>query len=471
MTILKCFPYALVVSLLALTAGVRAQSTAIEMASDEARVEFSSPARSAEMRIEIFAPSGELIFDSGAVVGQPVEWRMQNAAGERVADGVYLATVTVTDSSGKRRKRIEQLTVSSEARETGPTPTALSTIDGVGTAGKIAKFKGTNTIVDSIITETGSGRVGVATTVAPTAVLQVNGVQPPATAVTGTAAPVLLQTTGGQGGNTSSNTAQAGTGASIVLAAGNGGSATVAGGKRGSGGSITLQPGAIGGGGAGAAVNGSVLIAPSGVGNVAIGTNTALSRLTVSGNIQISGAGNGVKFPDGKTQTTAALPAVQHNTTLTGQGTASSLLGINPLGVTSAHLANGAVGVTKLSTTNVPAAGKVLTYNGSALTWATPAGGGGGVTFFQVTRTVGNQCNGDFTLIDNAAVNGNANAQVLLTAILGRSGDSTNPNSSEFLVYTGATAFGATVPCPANRWVIRGGDIMAGARFNVLVVN
>jgi hypothetical protein len=99
------------------------------------------------------------------------------------------------------------------------------------------------------------------------------------------------------------------------------------------------------------------------------------------------------------------------------------------------------------------------------------AGGGGGVTFFQVTRTVDNQCNGDYTLIDNAAVNGNASAKMLLTAILGRSGDSTNGNSSEFLVYTGATAFGSVVPCPANRWVIKGGDIMEGAKFNVLVVN
>jgi hypothetical protein len=178
--------------------------------------------------------------------------------------------------------------------------------------------------------------------------------------------------------------------------------------------------------------------------------------------------GNGVTFADGKTQTTAALPAVQHSTALTGLGTAASPLGIASLGVGTAQLANGAVIASKLDTSNAPAAGKVLTYGAGGLSWQTPAaGGGGGVTFFQVTRSVGNQCNGDFTLIDNALVNGNASAKMLLTAILGRSGDSTNGNSSEFLLYTGATAFGS---CPANRWVIRGGDITEGAKFNVLIV-
>ncbi len=240
MITLKRFPYALVVALFAVTAGVRAQSTAIEVAADEGRVEFSSPAGLAEMRIEIFAPSGELVFDSGAVTGAPVEWKMQTAAGERVADGVYLATITVTDPSGKRRKRIEQLTVSSEAKAAGPTPQAIGPIDGQGTAGKIAKFTAANTIGDSIIAETATGRVGVGTSAAPTATLQVNGPALASSAANGTNAVTLLQTSGGNGGHTTAGGGKsAGSGASISLVAGNGGNAPATS-KRGKGGSITL---------------------------------------------------------------------------------------------------------------------------------------------------------------------------------------------------------------------------------------
>lgn len=56
---LKRFPYALAVALFALTAGARAQSTYIEVAADEARVEFSSRGPLAEMRVEVFARGRE----------------------------------------------------------------------------------------------------------------------------------------------------------------------------------------------------------------------------------------------------------------------------------------------------------------------------------------------------------------------------------------------------------------------------
>ncbi len=68
MTILKRFPYALAVALFALTAGARAQSTSIEVAADEARVEFSSRGPLAEMRITDRArsarPSPSLLWES-----------------------------------------------------------------------------------------------------------------------------------------------------------------------------------------------------------------------------------------------------------------------------------------------------------------------------------------------------------------------------------------------------------------------
>ena len=477
MTFLKRFPCALALALCALAPGARAQSTAIEVASDEARVEFSSPSRPAEIRVEVFAPSGELVFDSGAVFGRAIEWRMQTDAGERVADGVYIATVTVTDPSGKRRKRVEQVTVSSEVKEVGPSLMAIAPINGEGTSGKIAKFTGTNAIGNSIITETASGRVGVGTTAAPAAILQINEAQPPALAANGTPAAVLLQTSGGQGGNTTVGGGKlAGAGASISLVAGNGGNAPATS-KRGNGGNIVLQPGSTGTGAGIAGANGNVLLAPNGVGNVAVGTNTAPSRLTVNGGIQIIGAANGIKFGDNSVQTKAALPAVQHNTTLTGLGTAASPLSLNPLSVTSGYLANGAVGVTKLNTAAAPTAGQVLTYSGGALTWQTPAGGGGGVIAFRHTRTAATNCGpagltSEFSPLNHASINGNPNAKIFVTAIVGITASNSDANQNYFIVYTGGTPFGT---CPANRWLIRGGDAdpsnFDGAQYNVLIVN
>jgi hypothetical protein len=100
--------------------------------------------------------------------------------------------------------------------------------------------------------------------------------------------------------------------------AGNGGSAP-AGSTRGKGGNITLQPGSTGAGAGTAGASGNVLIAPSGVGNVGVGTATPASRLTVNGQFQILGAGNGIKFPDGSVQTKATSGAI------TGTGTANRL--------------------------------------------------------------------------------------------------------------------------------------------------
>jgi len=84
---------------------------------------------------------------------------------------------------------------------------------------------------------------------------------------------------------------------------------------------------------------------------------------------------------------------------------------------------------------------------------------------------VANTCGpfSNFSVIDNPSLNGNGNALVFVTAIVGINADrsNTNPNSNMNLTYTGSLAFGS---CPAERWVVAGGDISTGAEFNVMVV-
>src|ERR1043166_749679 len=100
-----------------------------------------------------------------------------------------------------------------------------------------------------------------------------------------------------------------------------------------------------------------------------------------------------------------------------------------------------------------------------------PPGPGGNLTTFRHTRTVANICGpgSNFSFIDNAAINGDPNATIFVTAIVGIQGDgsNTNPNSNWYLNYTGNSAFGS---CPAERWIIAGGDVSVGGQFNVMIV-
>ncbi len=120
----------------------------------------------------------------------------------------------------------------------------------------------------------------------------------------------------------------------------------------------------------------------------------------------------------------------------------------------------------------------MLGYTASGLTWQTLAGGGGGgVTAFRHTRTAATNCGPsglttEFSPLDHPSINGNANALVFVTPIIGITASNNDANQNTFVVYTGSTSFGT---CPANRWLIRGGDAdpsnFDGAQYNVLIAN
>jgi hypothetical protein len=102
-----------------------------------------------------------------------------------------------------------------------------------------------------------------------------------------------------------------------------------------------------------------------------------------------------------------------------------------------------------------------------------PGPSGANVVTFRHTHTAGNECGpalAAFSVLDNPSLNGNADAFVFVTALIGINGarTNTNPNSNLLVVYTGSASFGT---CPAGRWIVGGGDIATGAQFNVMVVN
>ena len=101
-----------------------------------------------------------------------------------------------------------------------------------------------------------------------------------------------------------------------------------------------------------------------------------------------------------------------------------------------------------------------------------PGSGGGGITV-RHTHTAANECGppaATYSVLDHPSLNGNPNALVFVTALIGINAarTNTNPNSNLLVVYTGSQTFGT---CPAGRWIVSGGDIAVGAQFDVLIAS
>lgn len=94
-------------------------------------------------------------------------------------------------------------------------------------------------------------------------------------------------------------------------------------------------------------VIGDSIITEDKFGRIGIGTISPTSKLTVQGTIETTTGG--LKFPDGTIQTTAGLSTIAHDSTLTGNGTTNSPLGIANAGVGTNQLASSAVTSSKIA--------------------------------------------------------------------------------------------------------------------------
>ncbi len=295
------------------------------------RVRYVAVGEVHQTRLQVFSIDGSQVFDSDFKLGNLIDWQLASQQGQHLLDGPYLFLVSVRDFSNHLTQKYgtvileqEQVYLQQGSSDELPLPQAtaleanklsevFSPVDRVGVAAlsrtsmasgevatqidpvasgksttatdavtnpenisgtgaqhKIAKWTDNiGTLGNSVLTEN-LAKVGV--NIAPTATFHVLGLQPASLATNGTNTPFLLQVVGGKGGNTTGTTGQtAGAGANISLLAGNGGNAP-AGSKPGNGGGITLQPGFAGTGSGATGLGGNVLIDPSGVGKVAIGT-------------------------------------------------------------------------------------------------------------------------------------------------------------------------------------------------------
>jgi hypothetical protein len=81
------------------------QSPAVTAAAAAEQVRFISFDKITHVRLEVFSPTGERLFDSGFKSGDLLDWGLRDQQGRRLANGSYLCVVTVKDLSGRLSQR------------------------------------------------------------------------------------------------------------------------------------------------------------------------------------------------------------------------------------------------------------------------------------------------------------------------------------------------------------------------------
>src|ERR671938_1172965 len=107
--------------------------TSVNITPESDRVRISAVGEATEMRIEVSDEQGEVVFQSGQITGQTLDWKMTDAQGARVQPGTYLVTVTFRTSAGKLRKRVEQVTVEEAEKPATKETTAPEAVQAVVT--------------------------------------------------------------------------------------------------------------------------------------------------------------------------------------------------------------------------------------------------------------------------------------------------------------------------------------------------
>src|SRR6266705_2719231 len=84
----------------------RRSSSTITAATSGDRVRITAPSSIVQMHVEVFAPSGEKLFDNEIRGGNVFDWHLQNGQAQHLLPGDYVCVVTVKNIAGKRTQRI-----------------------------------------------------------------------------------------------------------------------------------------------------------------------------------------------------------------------------------------------------------------------------------------------------------------------------------------------------------------------------
>jgi hypothetical protein len=79
------------------------------------RVRITAPSSIVQMHVEVYADSGERLFDQEIRGGNVFDWHLQDGQAQRLAPGVYVCVVTAKSVSGKLTQKIGRVTVGETA--------------------------------------------------------------------------------------------------------------------------------------------------------------------------------------------------------------------------------------------------------------------------------------------------------------------------------------------------------------------
>src|SRR5215213_3276909 len=181
MSRVKRFSFVLAFSLFApLAVAVVAQTpsvSTVNVTPDGQKVRVSTVGDVLDMSVAVHDESGDVVFESGIVTADHLDWAMKDTQGRRAPAGTYTLMVTYRTPAGKLKRRVEQVLVTEEvageSKQESAAPQPAAPIEGTGSTGKIAKFTGASTLGNSVMTES-AGKVGI-NTAAPTHTLTVLG--------------------------------------------------------------------------------------------------------------------------------------------------------------------------------------------------------------------------------------------------------------------------------------------------------
>jgi hypothetical protein len=81
------------------------QAPLVTAAASTGSVRFTAPAKVYEMRLEVFAADGQMLYDSDFKFGNLLDWGLHNQQGQQLADGSYRCVITLRTLYGQLNRR------------------------------------------------------------------------------------------------------------------------------------------------------------------------------------------------------------------------------------------------------------------------------------------------------------------------------------------------------------------------------
>ena len=117
--------------------GSQKSSLTITASATDERVRITAPSSIVQMHVEVYAASGEKLFDQEIRSGNVFDWHLQDGQAQRLAPGTYVCVVTAKSVSGKITQKIGTVTVEGKSVSVRPGSSQQFSVQQVQTIGPV----------------------------------------------------------------------------------------------------------------------------------------------------------------------------------------------------------------------------------------------------------------------------------------------------------------------------------------------